>query len=241
MLSYRTAGESHGRAIIALVEGLPAGLRVDEELINAELARRQGGFGRGARMAIEQDKVKIVAGTRGGVTLGSPVAMVVKNRDYRIEDAPAVGEPRPGHADLAGALKFLSPDMRNILERSSARETAGRVAAGALARCLLREFGIEVLAYVVSIGPVEARVPEEFAKRKKLRDKSELYSPDPKADEAMKREITGAADAGDTLGGTFEVVVTGAPPGLGSCMQWTDRLSGRLARAVVSIPAIKGV
>ncbi|MDP6380490.1 MAG: chorismate synthase [Phycisphaerae bacterium] len=241
MLFYRTAGESHGRAMIALIEGLPAGLGVDEDLINAELARRQGGFGRGGRMKIETDTVEVLSGTRGGKTLGSPVVLVVTNRDYRIEEAPPVNEPRPGHADLAGALKFLAPDMRNILERASARDTAGRVAAGALAKCLLRQFGIDVLAYVISVGGIKARVPEDFGQRRTARDKSELFSTDAEADEAMKRAITEAGEAGDTLGGVFEVVATGAPPGLGSCMQWTERLSGRLAAALASIPAIKGV
>jgi chorismate synthase len=168
---------------------------------------------------------------------------VVRNRDARLEEAPAVGRPRPGHADLAGALKYLEPDMRNVLERASARETAGRVAAGALAKALLAEFGIEVLAYVVRIGPVAAPAPAgaDLADLRRRRDASELYTPDPQADPAMKAAIDAARQAGDTLGGIIECVAAGVPPGLGSHVQWTEKLDGRLARAVLSIQAIKGV
>ena len=240
-LVVRTAGESHGPAVAAMVEGLPAGLAVDAARIDADLARRQGGYGRGQRQQIELDRVEILAGVRHGRTLGSPVVLVVRNRDVRLEEAEALTRPRPGHADLAGALKYLTRDCRDVLERASARETAGRVAAGALAKALLAEFDVEVLAYVVRIGAAEARVPEAVAERRKYRDQSELYSPDPKADRAMKAAIDEAREAGDTLGGVIECVATGLAPGLGSHVQWTRKLDGRLARAVMSIQAIKGV
>ena len=240
-LKVRTAGESHGPAIVALIEGLPAGLAVDTARIDGDLARRQGGYGRGARQQIEQDRVEILAGVRHGRTLPGPVVLVVRNRDSRLEECPEVSRPRPGHADLAGALKYLEPDMRNILERASARETAGRVAAGALAKSLLAEFGINVLAYVTRIGPVAARVPEAIAERRARRDASAVLSPDPAAEPAMKAAIDSAGKAGDTLGGIIECVATGVPPGLGGHTQWTEKLDGRLARAVMSIQAIKGV
>jgi chorismate synthase len=240
-LKVRTAGESHGPAIVALIEGLPAGLAVDTARIDGDLARRQGGYGRGARQQIEQDRVEILAGVRHGRTLPGPVVLVVRNRDSRLEECPEVSRPRPGHADLAGALKYLEPDMRNILERASARETAGRVAAGALAKSLLAEFGIDVLAYVTRIGSAAAAVPEAIAERRSRRDASAVFSPDPAAEPAMKAAIDSAGKAGDTLGGIIECVATGVPPGLGGHTQWTEKLDGRLARAVMSIQAIKGV
>ena len=240
-LVVRTAGESHGPAVMALVEGFPAGVAVDAARIDADLARRQGGYGRSERQKIEADRVEILAGVRHGRTLGSPVVLVIRNRDARLEDAPELTRPRPGHADLAGALKYLEPDMRNILERASARETAGRVAAGALAKGLLAEFGIEVLAYVVRIGPAAAKAPDRLDECRKCRDKSDLYSPDPKADARMKAAIDEARAAGDTVGGIIECVATGLMPGLGSHVQWTRKLDGRIARAVMSIQAIKGV
>jgi chorismate synthase len=240
-LIVRTAGESHGPAIIAFVEGLPAGLPVDRARIDADMVRRQGGYGRGGRQRIEQDHVEILSGLRHGRTIPGPVVLVIRNRDSRLEEAEEVSRPRPGHADLAGALKYLEPDMRNILERASARETAGRVAAGALAKALLAEFGAEVFAYVIRIGPVAAEVPADLAERRRRRDASEFYSPDPKADAAMMAVIDAAKDAGDTLGGVIECVATGLPPGLGGHVQWTEKLDGRLARAVMSIQAIKGV
>jgi chorismate synthase len=169
------------------------------------------------------------------------MVLVIRNRDSRLEEAEEVSRPRPGHADLAGALAFLEPDMRNILERASARETAGRVAAGAISKALLAEFGIEVFAYVTRIGTVAAEAPADLAERLRRRDASEFYSPDPKADAAMMAAIDAAKDAGDTLGGLIECVATGVPPGLGSHVQWTEKLDGRLARAVMSIQAIKGV
>jgi chorismate synthase len=240
-LTVRTAGESHGPAVVAFIEGLPAGLPVDPARIDADLARRQGGYGRGGRQQIEKDHAEILTGVRGGRTIPGPVVLLVRNRDSRLEESPEVTRPRPGHADLAGAMKFLQPDMRNILERASARETAGRVAAGAMAKALLAEFGVEVLAYVTRIGPVPADVPADLAERHRCRDSSELYTPDPKAEAAMKSAIDAAKAAGDTLGGIIECVATGLVPGMGGHTQWTEKLDGRLARAVVSIQAIKGV
>lgn len=242
-LDYRTAGESHGQALVALVEGMPAGLRVDVDLINGELTRRQGGYGRGARMRIEKDVVNFLSGLRQGVTLGSPIAMQINNRDRRIDEAPPIHRPRPGHADLAGSLKWLTTDCRNTLERASARETAARVAAGALARCLLHEFGIVVVGFVRRIGPIEchcdrAWTPAEIAAR---RDDNEVYCPDASAVDAMTAAIRQAKVDGDTLGGVVETQVHGVPPGLGSCMRWQDKLDGRLMAAVGSIQAIKAV
>ncbi len=248
-LDYRTSGESHGRALIALVEGMPAGLPVDVELIDAELARRQGGYGRGGRMAIERDIVTILTGLRRGVTIGSPIAMQLVNRDFRIDDAPAVHRPRPGHADLAGSLKWLTTDCRETLERASARETAARVMAGALSRCLLSHFGIEVLGYVIRIRDAVATIDSEAgasARRsldelRTMRDANEVYCPDSLAAEAMAAAIKQAKTDEDTVGGVVEVQVRGHPPGLGSCMRFQDQLDGRLMQAVGSIQAIKGV
>jgi chorismate synthase len=240
-LTVRTAGESHGPAIVALLEGLPAGLAVDRAAIDADLARRQGGYGRGGRQQIEKDRVEILSGLRRGRTLPGPMVLVIRNRDSRLDEAGEVSRPRPGHADLAGALGFLEPDMRNILERASARETAGRVAAGAVAKMLLAEFGAEVMACVIRIGPVAAEAPADLAERRRRRDASDLCTPDPQAEKAMKAAIDAARDAGDTLGGVIECVATGLPPGLGSHTQWTGKLDGRLARAVMSIQAVKGV
>jgi chorismate synthase len=246
-LRVHTAGESHGPAVVALVEGMPAGVPVDEAAINADLARRQGGYGRGDRQKIETDAVEVLAGVRRGHTLGSPVVLLVRNRDVRIEEAPPVGRPRPGHGDLAGALKYLTDDCRDILERASARETAGRVAAGGLAKGLLGAFGIEVAAWVERIGSAAASEPVPVDPEADLvdlrirRDGSEVYCPDPSATEAMKAAIDAAREAGDTLGGLIRCVATGVPPGLGSHVHWTRKLDGRLARAVMSIQAMKGV
>ncbi len=242
-LDYRTAGESHGPAVTALVEGMPAGVRVDVAFINGELRRRQGGYGRSGRMKIEQDAVEVLAGVRHGETMGSPVVLQVVNRDRRLEDAPAVHRPRPGHADLAGSLKWLSTDCRGTLERASARETVARVAAGALARCLLREFDIDAVGYVVRIGEVGAEIGERqsLGALRSARDANEVYCPDGAASERMIAAIRRATSEKDTLGGVVEVQIQGAPPGLGSCMRWQDKLDGRLMQALGSIPAIKGV
>lgn len=243
MLDYRTAGESHGQALVVLVEGLPAGLRVDNDRINAELRRRQGGYGRGGRQRIEQDEVRILTGVRRGLTIGSPVAMQLANKDWRIDDAPDVPRPRPGHADFAGAMKWLTTDCRETLERASARETAARVAAGALARGLLHEFGIDVVGFVVGIGGAVAQVAGDLdaASLRTARDANEAYCPDATAAAAMIDAIRAAKQDKDTLGGIVEVRAFGLPPGLGSCMRWQDKLDGRILGAVGSIQAIKGV
>jgi len=242
-LLVRTAGESHGPAVLTLIEGFPAGVPVDTERIDALLARRQGGYGRGGRQEIESDRIEILAGVRGGRTMPGPVVLLVRNRDSRLEEAPAITRPRPGHADLAGALKYLDPDVRNVLERASARETAGRVAAGGLAACLLAEFGIRVAAWVTRIGPAAGPddVPADLEPWIRQRDESDVYCPDAEATAIMTAAIDEAREAGDTLGGRIRCVATGLPPGLGSHTQWTRKLDGRLARAVMSIQAIKGV
>ncbi len=242
-LDYRTAGESHGKALIALVEGMPAGVKVDRALIDGELTRRQGGYGRGGRMRIERDTVDILSGLRNGVTIGSPVALHLVNRDHRIDEAPPVRRPRPGHADLAGSIKWLTTDCRETLERASARETAARVAAGALSRSLLRELGIEVLGYVVSVSDVDSDFDETatFVDLKNARDANEAYCPDAVAADRMIKTIREAKKAKDTLGGVVEVQVRGVPIGLGSSMRFQDRLDGRLMQAVGSIQAFKGV
>jgi chorismate synthase len=250
---FVTAGESHGPGLTALVEGLPAGLEVKPEDIDRDLARRQLGHGRGGRMKIEKDRAEVTAGIRHGVTLGSPVALRVENRDYanweeRMNPWPVEAEveevhlPRPGHADLAGVQKFGHTDVRNVLERASARETAARVAAGALAKVLLRELGVSVFSHVTRIGTVAAPVPDrlrpaDFAGV----DESPVRCLDPSATEAMVAEIDAARRANESLGGVFEVRAFGLVPGLGSHTSWEERLDGRLAQAIMSIQAMKGV
>jgi len=241
MLRYWTAGESHGRGILALVDGLPAGVEIDTELIDTELARRQGGYGRGGRQRIETDRVEFLSGTWRGRSLGSPVAMLVANRDYKIEQMDDLERPRPGHGDLAGAIKYLGP-IRAILERASARETAGRVAAGALARQLFAPLGIAALGYVVEVGPVRIEpTPGTIDQHRKLRDASELYSLNPDQDNQIKSLIDRSKKEGDTLGGVVEVRVEGVPFGLGTHAQWDRKLDGRIAQAVMAVQAIKGV
>lgn len=242
-LDYRTAGESHGPTLIALLEGMPAGLAIDLDRINAEMRRRQGGYGRGGRQKIEQDAVTILSGVRNGRTIGSPIALQVPNKDSRIDSTPPVVRPRPGHADLAGSLKWLTTDCRETLERASARETAARVACGALARILLGEFGIDVAGFVASIGDVPANVPADLPldELRTRRDANEVYCPDAAAAGPMVDAIRKAKQDGDTLGGVVETRVVGSPPGLGSCMRWQDKLDGRLMQAVGSVQAIKGV
>ncbi len=242
-LSYKTAGESHGRCVVALVEGMPAGLPVDADRINAALSRRQGGYGRGGRMRIERDRVVFLAGVRQGRTIGSPIAMQIENRDHRIDRAPGISRPRPGHADFAGAMKWLTTDCRNTLERASARETAGRVAAGALAGVLLADFGVECVGFVRAIGGVEGVVRDDLSadQLRDARDANEVYAPDAQAAGAMVAAIKQAQSEKDTLGGIVEVRVFGLPPGLGSCMSWSERLDGRIMGAVGAIQAIKGV
>ena len=241
MLRYSTAGESHGKCLLALVDGFPAGIPVDSEIIDAELKRRQGGYGRGGRQRIETDKVDIKSGTWQGKTIGSPIALEVINKDYKIERMEDLPRPRPGHGDLSGSVKYLS-SVRGILERASARETAARVAAGALARQLLSAFHVSVLGYVVEVGG-ETLPPENgtLCEHKALRDASELYSLCPSKDELVKQQIDAAGKQGDTLGGIVEVRVEGVPFGLGTHAQWHRKLDGLLAQAVMAVQAIKGV
>jgi chorismate synthase len=241
MLRYWTAGESHGRGLLALVDGFPAGVEIDTDRINAELARRQGGYGRGGRQRLETDHIELLSGTWRGKSIGSPIAMLVPNKDYKIERMEELECPRPGHGDLSGSMKYLGP-IRGILERASARETAARVAAGALARQLFDPLGIEALGYVVAVGPIAiAPKPGTLAEHRKLRDASELYSLNPDADDEAKKLIDRCQKEGDTLGGIVEVRVEGVPFGLGTHAQWDQKLDGRIAQAVMAVQAIKGV
>ena len=246
-LRYRTAGESHGPALIALVEGLPAGLRVDTDWIDAELARRQGGYGRGARQRIETDRVRILSGVRQGMTLGSPIALEIVNADSRLDDpvrTPPVHQPRPGHADLAGSVKWLTDDCRGTLERASARETAARVAAGALAGCMLRELGIESFGYVLGAIDAFADLTVDASTLPALRaarDAAEVACPCPATDARLVEHIHAAKVAKDTVGGLCRVHVLGCPIGLGSCVAADERLDARIAMAVMGIQAFKAV
>ena len=246
-LDYTTAGESHGPGLIVIISGIPAGLIVDTAFINAELSRRQGGYGRGARQRIERDTAEFLAGLRRGRTLGSPIAIRIANADARLDDpakTPPVFRPRPGHADLAGSLKYLTTDCRGILERASARETAARTAAGALARVLLRVFDIEAFGFVRSIRDAATDVqptPESWQTLRAARDASDTACPDPAATERQREIIRQAKIDQDTVGGLIETHVFGLPPGLGSCMDWRDKLDARLAYAAMSIQAIKSV
>ncbi len=254
-LRWLTAGESHGSGLTVILEGVPAGLGLLAEHIDEDLARRQRGYGRGGRMKIETDRVVITSGVRGGVTLGSPITLTVTNRDHeKWRDSMAAGplprppeplvRPRPGHADLAGGLKYARDDLRDVLERASARETAARTAAGAVAKRLLAELGVDVFAHVVSIGEVEVAPrsePTALQELKRLARASDLACADAGAEARMREAIREASHAGDTLGGTFEVVATGVPVGLGSHVQWDRRLDGLLAQALMSIQAIKAV
>jgi chorismate synthase len=255
-LRFTTAGESHGKGYVAVVEGLPAGLPVSAEWVDRDLARRMMGYGRGARMKIERDRIEWLAGVRAGETLGSPVAMLIHNRDWaNWEDVMGheaaepgelrrrrVARPRPGHADLAGVLKYDRLDARDILERASARETAARVAAGALARRLLDEFGVEIGSHVLSLGGVRVTVPAELpVPLNDAADRSEVRVLDPGVESEIVRRIDQAKQAGDTLGGEVEVVARGVVVGLGSHVSWDRKLDGRLAGLLMSIPAVKGV
>ncbi|OGP97466.1 MAG: chorismate synthase [Deltaproteobacteria bacterium RBG_16_55_12] len=254
MLRYFTAGESHGPCLTAIIDGVPAGFPIDVKKINHDLWRRQQGYGRGGRMLIEKDEVQIRSGIRWGETLGSPVALGIENRDWKNwtkkmsaspedrDEALAVTKPRPGHADLTGVLKYRHSDIRNILERASARDTVSRTAAGSFCKQLLAPFGIKVMGYIRSIGKVEAKnegltYEEIFARS----DESPVRVADKEAEDKMIALIEDCKKKGDTLGGIFEVVALGLPPGLGSHAQWDDKLDGRLARALMSIQAIKGV
>ncbi len=253
-MRYLTGGESHGPCLTAIIEGLPAGFELKSADINKHLERRQHGYGRGARMAIEKDRIEILSGLRFNRTIGSPLTLQIKNRDWENwqnlmvpegrepDETVRLSRPRPGHADLAGGLKYNHEDLRLVLERSSARETAIRVAVGSVGRLLLEIFGVSIYSHVVSIGPVQAAV--ESAEIPGLTDcikNSSLYCADQQAEEKMIGEIEKARAEGDTLGGIFELIITGLPPGLGSHVHWDRRLDGSLAGAIMSIQGIKGV
>lgn len=252
MLRFMTAGESHGPALVAIIEGIPANLSLSTEQIGKELARRQLGFGRGGRMKIEKDQVELLSGVRLGKTMGSPLTLLIRNKDWEnwqevmsltatSSKPEKVTKPRPGHSDLAGALKFEQDDIRNVLERASARETASRVAVGAVAKRLLSELDVSILSHVTSIGGIWAKTSPIGPKSLAKIDRSPVRCLDEKAARKMAEAIEKAKKQGETVGGTFEVVAYGVPPGLGSYAQWYLRLDGRLARALMSIPAIKGV
>jgi chorismate synthase len=256
MLRYFTAGESHGETLVAFLSGMPAGLKIDQTFMDRELWRRQQGFGRGGRMKIETDQAHIVSGVRHGQTIGSPIAVLLENKDWKNwqESLPVgagdpglhkkVASPRPGHADLAGALKYNFPEARYVLERASARESAARVAVGAIAKLFLRELGIEVLSHVIAVGKAalsHSEVP--WNKLQALHAKNEvlLNCADPETEARMKAEVDQALRTGDSLGGVFEVVAHNVPPGLGTYAQWDERLDGMLAMAVMSLQAVKAV
>ncbi len=255
MLRFFTAGESHGEALIGLLEGLPAGLALDFAFIDRELWRRQQGYGRGGRMKIERDRARFVSGVRNGITIGSPISIWLENRDWKnwektlsvAEPAGAaarpVASPRPGHADLAGALKWNFPESRYVLERASARETTSRVALGALAKLLLRELGMEVLSHVIAVGGVsldpQAEVSWEKLRALAAREEVLLSCLDEASQARMQAEVDRALKTGDSVGGVFEVRARGIPPGLGSCASWDARLDGQLVQALVSIQAVK--
>jgi chorismate synthase len=257
MFRFETAGESHGQSLVATLTGLPAGIPISIERINRDLWRRQQGYGRGGRMKIETDTVQIVAGVRHSQTIGSPIAMVIENKDWAnwtevmpVEDYPGSGEnkkevtrPRPGHADLAGCIKYNYPEARYILERASARETTARVAIGAIAKQFLDEFGIEILSHVIGVGPVKLERQASWEELAELSKKDEvlLGCVDAETEQRMKEAVDEAYRTGDTIGGVFEVVARGLPVGLGSHITWDSRLDGRLAQAIVSIQAVKGV
>jgi chorismate synthase len=255
MLRYFTAGESHGEALVAFLSGMPAGLKIDQPFLDHELWRRQQGYGRGGRMKIERDSAHILSGVRQGMTIGSPISIQLENRDWKNwqeslpvgEGDPAkhkrVASPRPGHADLAGALKYNFPEARYVLERASARESAARVALGAIAKLFLRELGIEVLSHVVATGNVTIadQVPWEKIRSLQNREEVLLNCADPEVEQRMKEEVDKVLRTGDSLGGVFEVVAHQVPPGLGTYVQWDERLDALLAAAVMSLQAVKAV
>jgi chorismate synthase len=260
MLRFLTAGESHGKGLVAIVDGVPAGLAIDLDAITTELRRRQTGYGRGRRMVIESDRAEPLSGVRHGVTSGGPIALLIPNKDWEnwqrtmyVEpqmpagasgaDRPPVTRPRPGHADLAGFVKYGHDDMRNVLERASARETAARVAVGAIARQLLTAVGADIVSHVVAIGQAAIADPSaiSFEQARRIPADAPLHCADPAVEQQMIAEIDRARDAGDTMGGSFEVIAHAVPAGLGSYVQWDRKLDGRLAQAMMSIPAIKAV
>ncbi|HCK71136.1 MAG TPA: chorismate synthase [Planctomycetaceae bacterium] len=241
MLRYWTAGESHGKTLLALVDGFPAGLAIETDSIDADLKRRQGGYGRGGRQKIETDTVEVLTGIWQNVTLGSPIALQVINKDFKLERLKDLDRPRPGHGDLTGAIKYLG-SIRGVLERASARETAVRVAAGALAKQLLVAFDIHCIGFVAELGGIAIEPqPGTISEQLQLRDESEIYSLDPSRDDEVKQLIDETGEAGDTLGGVLEVRVEGLPFGLGTHAQWDRKLDGRIAQAVMAVQAIKGV
>jgi chorismate synthase len=260
MLRFLTAGESHGKALVTILEGVPAGLAIDLDAVTAQLRRRQTGYGRGRRMAIESDRAEPLSGLRHGLTTGGPIALMIANKDWEnwqrtmyVEtampagasgaDRPPVTRPRPGHADLAGFVKYGHDDMRNVLERASARETAARVAVGAIARQLLGAVGTEIVSHVVRIGAAAIADPLaiSFDRVRSIGVDTPLHCADAEVEQLMIAEIDRAREAGDTMGGTFEVIAHDVPPGLGSHVHWDRKLDGRLAQALMSIPAIKAV
>jgi chorismate synthase len=255
MLRFFTAGESHGEALVALLSGLPAGVPVDQDFVNHELWRRQQGYGRGGRMRIEKDEAHILSGVRHGKTIGSPIAMTLANRDWKNWEQilpvdpgdpslhKAVASPRPGHADLAGALKYDFKDARYVLERASARESAARVACGALAKLLLRELGVHVVSHVIRVGTAQLAREVSFDEVAALaqRDEVLLACADAESEAAMKAEVDKVLRTGDTVGGVFEVIVHGLPPGIGTHTNWDERLDGLLAQALMSLQAVKAV
>jgi chorismate synthase len=256
MLRYFTAGESHGESLVAFLSGVPAGLNIDQAFLDRELWRRQQGFGRGGRMKIETDKVHIVSGVRHGKTIGSPISILLENKDWKnwqeslpveagdLEKHKRVASPRPGHADLAGALKYNFPEARYILERASARESAARVAIGAIAKLFLRELGMEVLSHVIAVGKAtlaNAEVPWEKLEELHAKQEVLLNCADSESEQRMKAEVDQALRTGDSIGGVFEVVAHNVPPGLGTFAQWDERLDGLLAMAVMSLQAVKAV
>jgi len=255
MLRFSTAGESHGESLVAMVSGMPAGVPVDLEFVNRELWRRQKGYGRGGRMRIERDTAHVLSGVRHGKTIGSPIAMTLANNDWKnwteilpVEEGDpakhkAVASPRPGHADLAGALKYDFKDARYVLERASARESAARVASGAFAKLLLKELGVGVASHVIRVGKAELTRPAQWDEIAALQAKDEvlLNCVDPESEAAMKAEVDAVLRTGDTIGGVFEVVVHGLPPGVGTHANWDERMDGLLAQAVMSLQAVKAV
>ncbi|MCG3176236.1 MAG: Chorismate synthase [Candidatus Omnitrophica bacterium] len=242
MLRFLTSGESHGKALVAILEGMVAGLPLKNADVDAELARRQEGYGRGGRMTIETDKVEILSGVRWEETLGGPIALSITNKDFKINELPVVKRPRPGHADLVGVLKYGRKDVRDILERASARETTARVAVGGVCKAFLRQFGVELISHVVSIGgqtfDPTGLTFEEIRDRSKA---SPMHCADPEATRRMMAKVDEARQTKDTIGGIFEIVVKGVPPGLGSFVHYDRRLTAKLCAALMSIQAVKGV
>lgn len=242
MLRFLTSGESHGKCLIAILEGMVAGLGIDEKDINHELSRRQEGYGRGGRMQIEKDAAEILSGVRNKKTIGAPIALLIPNKDFKINDLPVVKRPRPGHADLVGAMKYGREDVRDVLERASARETTSRVAVGAICKVFLKEFGVDLISHVVCLGGVRADTSRMgFDEIKKQSQDSPMHCADLSATKQMMARVDKARETKDTIGGVFEIVVKGVPVGLGSFVHYDRRLSAKLAASLFSIQAVKGV